>query len=542
VSKATKGLRVTGEDPLAKRIALLCAWGNAALSLLVLAVIAVFGFGLERGAGAPVSHYDVILLAVLLEGALLALWTTPVVGSAQSMNFFPRRAWIVFVIWALFGCVIGVGLWLMVRGLQADLRSATAALPLQITRTADSVQRLRHIATTAEVGLGLWMLLSLALVAPSVLQFRLWKRAVASALARRIDSGDDKTLVAVRDLKVHFPITSGVVFRHQIGAVRAVDGVSFDVLRGETLGLVGESGCGKSTTGRAILHLLAPTGGHVLYEGANLARLRGRKLRARRKSMQMIFQDPYASLNSRMTLADIVGEPLLVHKLQPSRKARQKRVRELLQLVGLNPNTLNRYPHEFSGGQRQRIGIARALAIDPKFVVCDEPISALDVSIRAQIINLLKDLQTRFGLTYLFIAHDLSVVRHISDRVAVMYLGRIVELAANEVLYGEPMHPYTQALLSAVPIPDPTAEEQRRAVVLTGDVPSPADPPSGCHFHTRCPVALKGTCDVNDPPLLEVRPGHWAACHLISSSDYPRIKATEDDLAETAAGIQGGDA
>jgi oligopeptide transport system ATP-binding protein len=542
VSKATKGLRVTGEDPLAKRIALLCAWGNAALSLLVLAVIAVFGFGLERGAGAPVSHYDVILLAVLLEGALLALWTTPVVGSAQSMNFFPRRAWIVFVIWALFGCVIGVGLWMMVRGLQADLRSATAALPLQITRTADSVQRLRHIATTAEMGIGLWVLLSLAPIAPAVLQFRLWQRAVASALARRVDSGDDKTLVAVRDLKVHFPITSGVVFRHQIGAVRAVDGVSFDVLRGETLGLVGESGCGKSTTGRAILHLLAPTGGHVLYEGANLARLRGRKLRARRKSMQMIFQDPYASLNSRMTLADIVGEPLLVHKLQPSRKARQKRVRELLQLVGLNPNTLNRYPHEFSGGQRQRIGIARALAIDPKFVVCDEPISALDVSIRAQIINLLKDLQTRFGLTYLFIAHDLSVVRHISDRVAVMYLGRIVELAANEVLYGEPMHPYTQALLSTVPIPDPTAEEQRRAVVLTGDVPSPADPPSGCHFHTRCPVALKGTCDVNDPPLLEVRPGHWAACHLISSSDYPRIKATEDDLAETAAGIQGGDA
>jgi ABC-type multidrug transport system fused ATPase/permease subunit len=301
VSKATKGLRVTGEDPLAKRIALLCAWGNAALSLLVLAVIAVFGFGLERGAGAPVSHYDVILLAVLLEGALLALWTTPVVGSAQSMNFFPRRAWIVFVIWALFGCVIGVGLWLMVRGLQADLRSATAALPLRITRTADSVQRLRHIATTAEVGLGLWMLLSLALVAPSVLQFRLWKRAVASALARRIDSGDDKTLVAVRDLKVHFPITSGVVFRHQIGAVRAVDGVSFDVLRGETLGLVGESGCGKSTTGRAILHLLAPTGGHVLYEGANLARLRGRKLRARRKSMQMIFQDPYARTRSTAT-------------------------------------------------------------------------------------------------------------------------------------------------------------------------------------------------------------------------------------------------
>jgi oligopeptide transport system ATP-binding protein len=541
LSKETKGLRVTGEDPLAKRIALVCAWGNAALSLLVLAAIAVFGFGLKRG-GAAVSHYDVILLAVLLEGALLALWTTPVVGSAQSMNFFPRRAWIVFAIWALFGVVIGVGLWLTMHGLRADLRSATAALPLKITRTAAGVRHLDNIVTTAQVGLVLWMLLSLALVAPAVLQFRFWRSAVAAAAARRIEGGSDATLVAVRDLKVHFPITSGVVFRHQVGAVRAVDGISFDVLRGETLGLVGESGCGKSTTGRAILHLLAPTGGHVLYEGANLARLHGRKLRARRKSMQMIFQDPYASLNSRMTLADIVGEPLLVHKLQASRKLRQERVRELLQLVGLNPNTLNRYPHEFSGGQRQRIGIARALAIDPKFIVCDEPISALDVSIRAQIINLLKDLQTRFGLTYLFIAHDLSVVRHISDRVAVMYLGRIVELAANEVLYGEPMHPYTQALLSAVPIPDPAAEELRRAVVLSGDVPSPADPPSGCHFHTRCPAAVEGRCDVDDPPLLEVRPGHWAACHLITGADYPHIKAGEGELGETAAGIRGGDA
>jgi oligopeptide transport system ATP-binding protein len=348
-------------------------------------------------------------------------------------------------------------------------------------------------------------------------------------------------LVGVRDLKVYFPITSGIVFRHQIGAVRAVDGISLDVLRGETLGLVGESGCGKSTTGRAILQLIKPTEGHVLYEGADLARLRGRKLRAQRRSMQMIFQDPYASLNSRMTLADIVGEPLLVHHMQPSRKLRQQRVRELLELVGLNPNTLNRYPHEFSGGQRQRIGIARALAVEPNFIVCDEPISALDVSIRAQIINLLKDLQSKFSLTYLFIAHDLSVVRHISDRVAVMYLGRIVELAANDLLYGEPMHPYTQALLSAVPIPDPEAEEHRRAVVLTGDVPSPADPPKGCHFHTRCPVALEGRCDVDDPALLEVRPGHWAACHLITADGYPHIKAGEDSLVETAAGIKGGD-
>ena len=348
-------------------------------------------------------------------------------------------------------------------------------------------------------------------------------------------------LVGVRDLKVYFPITSGIVFRHPIGAVRAVDGITLDVLRGETLGLVGESGCGKSTTGRAILQLIKPTAGNVLYEGADLARLRGRKLRAQRRSMQMIFQDPYASLNSRMTLADIVGEPLLVHHMQPSRKLRQQRVRELLELVGLNPNTLNRYPHEFSGGQRQRIGIARALAVEPNFVVCDEPISALDVSIRAQIINLLKDLQGRFDLTYLFIAHDLSVVRHISDRVAVMYLGRIVELAANDLIYGEPMHPYTQALLSAVPIPDPEAEEQRRAVVLSGDVPSPADPPKGCHFHTRCPVALEGRCDVDDPTLVEVRPGHWAACHLITADEYPRIKAGGDDLAETAAGIRQGD-
>jgi len=541
VSGETKDLRVTGEAPLAKRVALICSWGNAALAFVVLAVVAAFAFGLKRSVDTPVSHYDVVLLAVLFESALLALWTTPVVGSAQSMKFFPRRAWIVFCIWALLGVGVGVGMLFAVHGLQSSLGSATAALPFRLARTTADVQNLHHIVTAAQVGVWLWMLLSVALLVPAALQFSVWRSAVARAAARGVESGTEQTLVAVRDLKVHFPITSGVVFRHQIGAVRAVDGISFDVLRGETLGLVGESGCGKSTTGRAILHLLAPTGGHVLYEGANLARLRGRRLRARRRSMQMIFQDPYASLNARMTLADIVGEPLLVHKLQPSRKLRQERVRELLQLVGLNPNTLNRYPHEFSGGQRQRIGIARALAIDPKFVVCDEPISALDVSIRAQIINLLKELQTKFGLTYLFIAHDLSVVRHISDRVAVMYLGRIVELAANEVLYGEPMHPYTQALLSAVPIPDPAAEEQRRAVVLTGDVPSPADPPSGCHFHPRCPAALEGKCDVDDPPLLEVRPGHWAACHLITSADFPQIRAGENDLAETAAGTQRGD-
>jgi oligopeptide transport system ATP-binding protein len=343
----------------------------------------------------------------------------------------------------------------------------------------------------------------------------------------------DGALVSVRDLKVHFPITSGIVFRHPIGAVRAVDGLSFDIKRGETLGLVGESGCGKSTTGRAILQLIKPTAGHVFYEGGDLASLHGKRLRAQRRQMQMIFQDPYASLNSRMTLADIVGEPLKVHKLR-ARRERLARVRELLQLVGINPNTLNRYPHEFSGGQRQRIGIARALAVEPNFIVCDEPISALDVSIRAQIITLLQDLQRQFSLTYLFIAHDLSVVRHISDRVAVMYLGRVVELADNATLYGEPMHPYTQALLSAVPIPDPEVEENRRAVVLQGDVPSPADPPAGCHFHTRCPASREGLCDEQGPELREVRPRHWAACHLVTAMDYPHIRISENSTPHEA--------
>jgi oligopeptide transport system ATP-binding protein len=334
-------------------------------------------------------------------------------------------------------------------------------------------------------------------------------------------------LLTVQDLKVHFPITSGIVFQRKVGAVHAVDGISFSVNKGETLGLVGESGCGKSTTGRAILQLEKPTAGRVLYEGADLAHLSGRALRRQRRRMQMIFQDPYASLNSRMTVAAIVGEPLLVHGLYRG-QARTRRVRELLELVGINPNTLNRYPHEFSGGQRQRIGIARALAVEPNFIVCDEPISALDVSIRAQIINLLQQLQGGLGLTYLFIAHDLSVVRHICDRVAVMYLGRIVELADNATLYGRPLHPYTQALLSAVPIPDPAAEERRRPIVLVGDVPSPVDPPSGCHFHTRCPAAQEGLCDTQDPPLVEVRPAHWAACHLITPTGYADIRGAEN--------------
>ena len=358
--------------------------------------------------------------------------------------------------------------------------------------------------------------------------------AAATMPGATADAVNGDVLVRIEDLKVHFPITSGVVVQRKIGAVRAVDGLSFDVMRGETLGLVGESGCGKSTTGRAILQLEKLTGGHVLYEGADLAELRGGALRRQRRRMQMIFQDPYASLNSRMTLGHIVGEPLLVHKLR-ARDERVGRVKELLNLVGINPNTVNRYPHEFSGGQRQRIGIARALAVEPNFIVCDEPISALDVSIRAQIINLLQELQRRFGLTYLFIAHDLSVVRHIPDRVAVMYLGRIVELAANAELYGEPLHPYTQALLSAVPIPDPVVEERRRAVVLTGDVPSPASPPPGCHFHTRCPAMRQGLCDVDDPVLTEVRPGHYAACHLVTATDYPKIRSAEEAAATTAA-------
>ena len=361
--------------------------------------------------------------------------------------------------------------------------------------------------------------------------------AATTATSATAAGRNGDVLVHIEGLKVHFPITSGVVVQRKIGAVRAVDGLSFDVLRGETLGLVGESGCGKSTTGRAILQLEKLTGGHVLYEGADLARLRGGALRRQRRRMQMIFQDPYASLNGRMTLGRIVGEPLLVHKLRP-RNEREGRVKELLKLVGINPNTINRYPHEFSGGQRQRIGIARALAVEPNFIVCDEPISALDVSIRAQIINLLQELQRTFGLTYLFIAHDLSVVRHISDRVAVMYLGRIVELAVNHELYEEPLHPYTQALLSAVPIPDPAVEERRRPVVLAGDVPSPASPPPGCHFHTRCPAAQEGLCDVDDPALREIRPGHLVACHLVTETDYPRIRSAEERAATVgAAGV-----
>ena len=308
----------------------------------------------------------------------------------------------------------------------------------------------------------------------------------AAGAASAQETSQNDVLLTVSNLKMHFPITRGIILQRQVGSIKAVDGITFDLMRGETLGLVGESGCGKSTTGRAILQLYEPTDGEVVFEGQDLTNINSGELRRMRRRMQMIFQDPYASLNPRMTVGSIVGEPLEVHKIGGSRREQQQRVQELLEIVGLNPYFINRYPHEFSGGQRQRIGVARALAVNPSFIVCDEPISALDVSIQAQVINLLEDLQSELGLTYLFIAHDLSVVRHISDRIAVMYLGKIVELADREVLYENPLHPYTQALLSAVPIPDPQVEKKRQRIILEGDVPSPAEPPTGCNFNTRC--------------------------------------------------------
>ncbi|EFO81573.1 oligopeptide/dipeptide ABC transporter, ATPase subunit [Oscillochloris trichoides DG-6] len=323
-------------------------------------------------------------------------------------------------------------------------------------------------------------------------------------------SGDGANLIEVQNLEMHFPVTRGIVFQRKVGTIKAVDGISFAIKKGETLGLVGESGCGKSTTGRAILQLYRPTAGSVIFEGQDLTQLKGDALRKMRRRVQMIFQDPYASLNPRMTVGDIIGEPIRVHRLREGRAVRE-RVEELLGLVGLNPAFANRYPHEFSGGQRQRIGIARALAVEPQFVVCDEPVSALDVSIQAQVVNLLEELQQKLGLTYLFIAHDLSVVKHISDRVAVMYLGKMVELSEGSKLYSMPLHPYTQALLSAVPIPDPKVELQRRRIILEGDVPSPLNPPSGCHFHTRCPIMIP-KCKEEDPPFTDYGDGHFAAC------------------------------
>ena len=322
---------------------------------------------------------------------------------------------------------------------------------------------------------------------------------------------DGNILVEVKNLKMYFPVTSGIIFRHKVADIKAVDDISFYIRKGETLGLVGESGCGKTTTGRCLLKLYKPTAGEIVFNGTNITHLEGEAMRRMRREMQIIFQDPYGSLNPRMTCRDIIGEPLVVHKLVRGRGEFRDRVAELLQVVGLNPYMADRYPHEFSGGQRQRIGIARALAVNPSFIVCDEPVSALDVSIQAQVINLLEELQDQFGLTYLFIAHDLSVVRHISDRVAVMYLGHIVEVADRVELYENPVHPYTKALLSAVPIPDPVVEAQRERIILTGDVPSPMHPPEGCVFHTRCPIAV-ADCRMGVPELREVSKDHWAAC------------------------------
>ncbi|MDJ0803203.1 MAG: dipeptide ABC transporter ATP-binding protein [Desulfobacterales bacterium] len=320
---------------------------------------------------------------------------------------------------------------------------------------------------------------------------------------------ENQPLLAARGLVKHYPIKGGVMLK-EIAAVKAVDDVSLEIHPGETLGLVGESGCGKSTFGRAILRLEEPTAGEVIFDGANILDFDAQQLRALRKKMQIIFQDPFSSLNPRKPVASIVGEPLLVHGMK-NRKAREARVLELLRVVGLRQEHMRRYPHMFSGGQRQRIGVARALALNPKLVVCDEAVSALDVSIQAQVLNLLKDLQEEFGLTYLFISHDLHVVEHISDRVAVMYLGKIVEIAASETIYARPLHPYTQALLSASPMPDPTRRQKR--IILKGDVPSPIDPPPGCRFHTRCPFA-ESVCTTNEPALKTVNPGHQAACHF----------------------------
>ncbi len=329
-----------------------------------------------------------------------------------------------------------------------------------------------------------------------------------------VDTSPENVLVKVDHLVKHFPITRGIIIQKQVGAVHAVDDVSFEIFKGETLGLVGESGCGKSTTGRTLLQLYRPTSGKVYYEDIDLVALKGEELRRMRRRMQMIFQDPYASLNPRMTVEEIISEPLVVHGIMPRKEMRDK-VKELLNVVGLSSRLVDRYPHEFSGGQRQRIGVARAIALQPALIVCDEPISALDVSIQAQVVNLLEDLQEQLGLTYLFIAHDLSMVRHISNRVAVMYLGIIVELANRNELYTNPLHPYTQALLSAVPIPDPVIEEKRQRIILEGDVPSPVNPPSGCRFRTRCPMA-GAICAEEQPEFREVLPGHSVACHMVS--------------------------
>ncbi len=328
---------------------------------------------------------------------------------------------------------------------------------------------------------------------------------------------DTKPLLEVRGLQMHFPVTEGIVINRKVGEVKAVDGIDFTVRRGETLGLVGESGCGKTTTGRCILRLERPTAGEILYDGVDIAKLERKELLSLRRRIQVVFQDPYSSLNPRMKVGEIIAEPIMVHGIERDAARRRARVRELLSVCGLDPKFADRYPHEMSGGQRQRVGIARALAMEPEFIVCDEAVSALDVSIQAQVINLLEDLRERFGLTYLFIAHDLSVVRHLCQRVAVMYLGRVVELATCDELFDNPLHPYTQALLAAVPVPDPSVEAERTFQPVKGEVPSPMNPPSGCVFHPRCSIAVEG-CKRARPELRELLPGHWVACSEVRLS------------------------
>ncbi|MDH3287322.1 MAG: ATP-binding cassette domain-containing protein [Betaproteobacteria bacterium] len=338
--------------------------------------------------------------------------------------------------------------------------------------------------------------------------------AVAGATLRRDASQAAQAgqpLLEVRNLKMHFTMTKGILSRGTAAKIKAVDDVSFTIARGETLGLVGESGCGKTTTGRCILHLEKLTSGEIIFEGQNLTKLGRKALNEKRERMQVIFQDPFSSLNPRMKVGDIIGEPMKVHGIYPKQKERDERVAELLLVCGLNPKFMDRYPHEMSGGQRQRVGIARALALNPQFIVCDEAVSALDVSIQAQVINLLESLREQFHLSYLFIAHDLSVVHHLCHRVAVMYLGRLVELADSDELFSNPLHPYTQALLAAVPIPDPDVERQRAHRVMKGEIPSPINPPSGCVFHPRCPLAV-GSCQHEVPQLRELKPGHWVSC------------------------------
>ncbi|HVD12916.1 MAG TPA: oligopeptide/dipeptide ABC transporter ATP-binding protein [Actinomycetota bacterium] len=343
------------------------------------------------------------------------------------------------------------------------------------------------------------------------------------------------SLLEVRGLEVHFPITEGVLFERKVGAVQAVDGVDLDIERGETLGLVGESGCGKSTVSKAILRLVEPTAGRVQFDGQDVTGLGAQDLRRLRRRMQMIFQDPYSSLDPRQSVGSILSEPIRTHDLEPDGASVDARVRELLEVVGLPAESAGRFPHEFSGGQRQRIGIARALAVRPDLIIADEPVSALDVSIQAQVVNLLEELQEEFGLTYLVVAHDLAVVRHISDRIAVMYLGRIVEVAPSDQLYETPLHPYTIALLSAIPIPDPTIEVGRQRILLTGDLPSPADPPAGCRFHTRCPYRQPTRCHDEVPALRQLGPGHTVACHWAEDIKAGELKPHEVPVEETDA-------